>query len=212
MTSQAKNYKKLPNLQLLSLAYVKRDVISNDYVKDLTSLTGLSLYDTEVNDITTLVHIQFLRLEFNGIEGRLSPQLTKLTLKHVHNFQFTTLKEVPKLMDLAVQNSYASSRKDDIVETCQFLTNLQNLELEDDSIITNECLPFLTSLKSLSLKWNTLITHSGVSHLTNLTSIDLSNNDEITSDSLKDLAKLERIRESHKRVYGRTEGGEFILL
>jgi hypothetical protein len=80
------------------------------------------------------------------------------------------------------------------------LTNISNLNLSKNGVITNEGIKHLTNISNLDLSENRFITNEGIKHLTNITNLYLCNNRVITNEGIKQLTNMSGLNLSYNGV------------
>lgn len=102
------------------------------------------------------------------------------------------LSQAQNIIDLNLKNnSYITD------EGIRPLTALVTLNLENNSLITDVGIKSLLSLRSLTLNKNERITDEGLVHLSHLKELNLSYNRHISNDSLKRMTELTSLNLSH---------------
>lgn len=183
--------KNLTNLR--SLAFINED-ISNESIKNLVNLTELNLGDAlnekiDADGIKNLTNLTFLHVsQYISPEGiRNLHNLVKLNVNQ--NFLYEDIEHLTKLVDLDLSLA-AENMPDESLQKC---TNITTLSLNENAVISDNCLKGLTNLHTLSLLANSKISDLGIKGLSNLTELHLQNNYKISDEGIKNLHQLSKL-------------------
>ncbi|KAF5435535.1 hypothetical protein C5S35_10775, partial [Candidatus Methanophagaceae archaeon] len=169
-----------------------RSFTSGYTIDDNKNVIGLTLYRTQITDISELkelTNLTHLYLSSNNITDiSVLKELTNLTQLHLRSNNITdysVLKELTNLtrLDLRSNNITDYSRLKE-------LPNLTRLDLRSNKITDISILKELPNLTQLHLSFNNITDISVLKDLTNLTLLDLRNNNITDISVLKDLTNL----------------------
>lgn len=214
MIITANGLQSLSNLRKLILSRVY--VIGSEFISQMTQLKSLSLRETFIDNLETLVNLESLRLASNG-DGdgftqetfRVLTNLTKLSLEPGYIYPGMVGMTLLKELHLGYTVGGWSDKSLELFRA--LAPNLKKLSLGNNEEIPNQALVLLTNLTHLSLPENVVITNQGLYKLTNLTFLDLRRNSTITTSILSRLKSLRRLQERDNRIY-RIQNGTIINL
>ncbi len=162
-------------------------------------ITGLSLYDLKLNDISKIIEpLANLRnlLELNLWNNKISDieplaKLSNLQELLLWNNKISDLQPLAKLTSLQELDLRFNQVSD--LEPLAKLTNLQKLDLSENQVSDLSSLAKLTNLQKLDLQDNQISDLEPLTKLTNLQELNLSENQVSDLEPLKGLHKLSRL-------------------
>lgn len=188
---------KLSNLKWLQLHVGQ--AITDDGIKFLTNLKFLNANESLITDegichLTKLKHLM-VHGECFGITDaglRSLENLTALDVSNNSNITGTYFSCLKNLEYLEMEGDSAVS-EEALVSLNDEKMALEALVLRDNEYVTDEILRKLTKIVDLDLASNELITDHGISVLTNLEILCLAHNNLITLEGIRNLTKLTHI-------------------
>jgi len=172
------------------------------FIRGLSGLTHLSLYNNQITDLTplsTLTNLKDLRLYDNEITD-LTPlsALTKLTTLWLNSNQITDLTPLSALTN--IRKFWLNSNQITDLTPLSALTKLTVLDLSNNQITDFTPLSALTKLTTLYLSHNQITDLTPLSVLTKLTGLYLSGNKITDLTPLKELKQLKALDVSNNRI------------
>jgi Leucine-rich repeat (LRR) protein len=171
-------------------------------VKLLPSIEVISCIgnrEIEDNGLITLVGVKSLRLYLSGygpVTTNCMRDMTGLTdlviqgkgdidLDLFHNYRINNLRRL-KLVS-------SRMRLGDVYNFAVSLSNLTELGIQGNKVITDQLIQMLPTLASLHIPNNTIITHESVGRLVNLVDLDIGGDSMIMDHHLKEMINLTRL-------------------
>ncbi len=204
----------ISNLTNLTHLYLEGNLLITDSgIANLTKLTHLDLSNNPIisySGISNLINLNLLNLRYNQqITDSEIAKLTQLTDLNLFGNQLITNSGIEYLTNLSYLNCCCDGITEDGIANLTKLiylnssftitdvtiidfTNLRNLTLKSQDLVTDGGIKELTQLTELTI-CNKLVTDHGLSHLTNLTKLNFDNTNSISFTWLG-IRKLKNLR------------------
>lgn len=190
-----KNTITITQSNLDSIVYLdlsKKNISNITGIRNFKKLATLYLNDnniSNINEISELTNLNFLRLDNNNIKNISGlNDLTKLQTLYLYDNQITDITVVHKLLNLTCLNVANNLIKD--ASGVDALTNLKSLSLYGNQITDIIYVKELVNLEDLYLGSNEIEDISPLSNLKKLKILSLANNNIEDITSLKELKNL----------------------
>ncbi|CAL5987365.1 leucine-rich_repeat domain-containing protein [Hexamita inflata] len=180
---QCCNLQIIQNLVHLDQFYLEQtiDVVDISFLKQLTRLSRLSLYDSHITDISVLQSLVTLT----------SLNLTSNQLSNISSLSYLVNLDVLYLQDNAIEQ----------LEPIKNLFNLKQLNLNQNKVSNINCLSGLVNLRVLELNSNNLTDVFSLYALTNLQQLYLQNNSIVDITFLQFNQNLLRLDLSFNQIF-----------
>lgn len=211
-----KNTITITQSNLDSIVYLdlsKKNISNITGIRNFKKLATLYLNDnniSNINEISELTNLNFLRLDNNNIKNISGlNDLTKLQTLYLYDNQITDITVVHKLLNLTCLNVANNLIKD--ASGVDALTNLKSLSLYGNQITDIIYVKELVNLEDLYLGSNEIEDISPLSNLKNLTELSLSYNNISDVSALEQL-KINNLKLENQELKMKGEEGKRLTL
>jgi hypothetical protein len=180
----------VPGLRIIQLKELKSpQMITGIEMKPLHSITANTVITTTTSTTSITTTINTTSTSTINEKKEEAIDWKKLVFRPPDDMTDEGIKHLTNITNLNLHNNIVITN-----EGIKHLTNIASLNLDDNEVITNEGIKHLTNITSLDLTSNGVITNEGIKHLTNISSLYLFNNVVITNEGIKHLTNITNLK------------------